>query len=156
MSDSRSVTFWGRQCQAAFSTPAQTNILHTHSSHGLTVSRLSPLSCLNPVNHSWVREQVTIFFLSAVFNGTAFFLWRRIEAEDRLRLWQLYGWFTCLSCLGSFFGVFSMTASMQSDVSLYNNELAAQRYWIAAHVTADICEMLNSLCLFFLTMRPPP
>ncbi len=38
MSDSRSVTFWGRQCQAAFSTPAQTNVLNTHSSHGFTVS----------------------------------------------------------------------------------------------------------------------
>jgi hypothetical protein len=92
-----------------------------------------------------------MFCLSAVFNGIAFFLWRRIEAEDRLRLWQLYGWFTCLSCVGSFFGVFSMAANMQCDISLYNNQLAAQRYWTAAHVRADICDTLNNLCLTSLS-----
>lgn len=72
-----------------------------------------------------------MFCLSALVAGTAFFRWRRIT--DRDGLWQLYGWFTGLSFVGSFFGAFSMATTMQALAHLYNGDLLAYTHWTAAH-----------------------
>jgi hypothetical protein len=57
------------------------------------------------------------------------FRWWRMEEEDRLRVWLLYGWFTLLMCCGSCFGTIAAAARMQctaalvpinADVSLYD------------------------------------
>lgn len=40
MSESRPQTFWGRQCLAAVSIPAQTLVLKAHASMGFAVSQL--------------------------------------------------------------------------------------------------------------------
>jgi hypothetical protein len=48
-----------------------------------------------------------------------FHLWRRLEEEDRGRMWRLYGWFTALMACGSCFGVVAWTASMISRARLF-------------------------------------
>ncbi len=51
-----------------------------------------------------------------------FYLWRRLEEEDRGRVWRLYGWFTALMACGSCFGVVAWTAFMISRVSFFEAE----------------------------------
>ena len=41
-----------------------------------------------------------------------FWRWWRIEQEDRRRVWQLYGWFSGLMCVGSVFGAVTWGAWM--------------------------------------------
>ena len=53
-----------------------------------------------------------------------FYLWRRMEEEDRGRVWRLYGWFTALMACGSCFGVVAWTASMFHRARLFEAEYA--------------------------------
>jgi hypothetical protein len=86
---------------------------------------------------------MTAFGLSAIVAGTAFFLWRRIDSDDRLKIWPRYGLFCGLCCTGSLFGLFSSAAFMSSMVNLFTSN-CEQRYWYAAHqVLSAIC----ALCL---------
>jgi hypothetical protein len=41
-----------------------------------------------------------------------FYRWRRMEEEDRGRVWRLYGWFTALIAFGSCFGAVAWAAYM--------------------------------------------
>ena len=46
-----------------------------------------------------------------------FYRWRRMEEEDRGRLWRLYGWFTALMACGSCFGAVAWAAYMMGLVN---------------------------------------
>ena len=43
-----------------------------------------------------------------------FYRWRRMEEEDRGRVWRLYGWFTALMACGSCFGAVAWAARMMN------------------------------------------
>jgi hypothetical protein len=48
-----------------------------------------------------------------------FYRWRRLEEEDRGRVWWLYGWFTGLMACGSCVGAVAWAARMASLVNLF-------------------------------------
>jgi hypothetical protein len=48
-----------------------------------------------------------------------FYLWRRIEEEDRRHLWRLYGWFAGLIACGSCFGAVAWSAKMMNIVNYF-------------------------------------
>jgi hypothetical protein len=72
------------------------------------------------VHHS--AEQIALYCVSALAGGTMFYLWRRMEEENRGRVWRLFGWFTALMTCGSCFGVAAWTANMISRVSFFEAE----------------------------------
>jgi hypothetical protein len=74
------------------------------------------------VHHS--AEQIAFYCVSALAGGTIFYLWRRMEEDDRGRVWRLYGWFTALLACGSCFGVVAWTASMFYRARLFEAEYA--------------------------------
>jgi hypothetical protein len=49
-----------------------------------------------------------------------FYVWRRMQEEDRRRVWQLYGWFSGLMLCGSCFGAVAWSARMMTGVNLLN------------------------------------
>jgi hypothetical protein len=49
-----------------------------------------------------------------------FYVWRRMQEEDRRRVWLLYGWFSGLVLCGSCFGAVSWAARMTQLVSILN------------------------------------
>ena len=72
-----------------------------------------------------------------------FYRWRRMEEEDRGRVWRLYGWFTALMACGSCVGAVAWAARMMNLVNFFkaNNSptivqvlsFAALNYsWIAS------------------------
>jgi hypothetical protein len=77
--------------------------------------------------------QVAAFFLSAIVAATALFLWRRVDRSDRHRLWQLYGFFTGLCCVGSVLGAIAILVFMQSYELLFRRNEVERRYWNAAY-----------------------
>ncbi len=48
-----------------------------------------------------------------------FYRWRRMEEEDRVRVWRLYGWFTALMAYGSCVGAVAWAARMMSNVNFF-------------------------------------
>jgi hypothetical protein len=48
-----------------------------------------------------------------------FYRWRRMEEEDRGRLWRLYGWFSALMACGSCFGAVAWAAQMMGLVNAF-------------------------------------
>jgi len=57
--------------------------------------------------------------VSAVAGGTMFYLWRRMEEEDRGRVWRLYGWFSGLMACGSCVGAVAWAARMMQLVNAF-------------------------------------
>ena len=57
--------------------------------------------------------------MSAVAGGTMFYRWRRMEEEDRGRMWRLYGWFTALMACGSCFGTVVWAARMMAVTNFF-------------------------------------
>ena len=85
--------------------------------------------------------------------GTAFFLWRRIDSDDRLNIWPRYGLFCGLCCMGSLFGMFSSAAFMSSMVNLFSGK-CEMRYWYAAHqVLFPICALCLTVAKLLLLDR---
>ncbi len=60
--------------------------------------------------------QIAFFCVSAVAGGVMFYRWRRMEEEDRGRVWRLYGWFTALMACGSCVGAVAWVANMMNLV----------------------------------------
>jgi hypothetical protein len=54
--------------------------------------------------------QIAAYSVCALAGGTMFVLWRRVEDDDRRRIWRLYGWFSGLLLCGSCFGIASWSA----------------------------------------------
>jgi ABC-type multidrug transport system fused ATPase/permease subunit len=48
-----------------------------------------------------------------------FYRWRRMEEEDRGRVWRLYGWFTALMACGSCVGAVAWAARMMNLVNIF-------------------------------------
>jgi hypothetical protein len=48
-----------------------------------------------------------------------FYRWRRMEEQDRGRVWRLYGWFTALMACGSCVGTVAWGARMMDLVNIY-------------------------------------
>ena len=48
-----------------------------------------------------------------------FYRWRRMEEEDRGRVWRLYGWFAALMACGSCVGAVAWVAQMMSAVNVF-------------------------------------
>jgi hypothetical protein len=66
--------------------------------------------------------QVAAYCVSALAGGTAFFLWWRIEEQERRRVWRLYGWFSGLMLVGSCFGIATWLTWMQRLVYRFHGE----------------------------------
>jgi hypothetical protein len=49
--------------------------------------------------------------------------WRRMEEEDRGRVWRLYGWFTALMACGSCVGAVAWAARMMNDVNVFTQNV---------------------------------
>jgi hypothetical protein len=76
-----------------------------------------------------------------------FYRWRRMEEEDRGRVWRLYGWFTALMAFGSCVGAVAWAARMM-DLALqfsafHNSSLLAGAFrWRAAFLVTYAVEFL--------------
>jgi hypothetical protein len=51
-----------------------------------------------------------------------FYVWRRMQEEDRRRVWLLYGWFSGLMLCGSCFGVVTWAAYMMFFANVLNSQ----------------------------------
>jgi len=83
-----------------------------------------------------------------------FLQWRRMEEDDRQRVWLLYGWFSGLACLGSAFGAAAWGAYMQylvaefsaftSGLTLDQSQLlyAQTQYWGGAFYVTYALEFM--------------
>jgi hypothetical protein len=83
-----------------------------------------------------------------------FYRWRRMEEEDRGRVWRLYGWFTTLMTCGSCVGAVSWTALLFSLLNVFKANdgitdlaqiasLAALAYsWFSAFLVTYAVEFL--------------
>ena len=82
-----------------------------------------------------------------------FYRWRRMEEEDRGRVWRLYGWFTALMACGSCVGAVASAAKMTNLVNGFEANtsptmtqrmsLAALRHtWRAVFVLTYAVELL--------------
>jgi hypothetical protein len=63
--------------------------------------------------------QIAFFCVSALAGGTMFYRWRRMEEEDRARVWRLYGWVSGLMAFGSCVGAVAWAARMMQLVSSF-------------------------------------
>ncbi len=57
-------------------------------------------------------EQIVAYGVSFFAGGVMFFLWYRLNQDDRRRVWRLYGWFSALMTLGSCIGMVTWLAKM--------------------------------------------
>jgi hypothetical protein len=57
---------------------------------------------------------------------TVFYRWRRMEEEDRRRVWRLYGWVSGLMAFGSCVGAVTWAARMMQLVSSFKANGDAQ------------------------------
>ena len=82
-----------------------------------------------------------------------FYRWRRMEEEDRGRVWRLYGWFTALMACGSCFGAVAWAAYMMllvngfkgnnsEDMAQLTSLLALSMSWRAAFLVTYAIEFL--------------
>ena len=89
--------------------------------------------------------------MSAVAGGTMFYRWRRLNEEDRGRVWRLYGWYSGLMAFGSCVGAVAWTFDMISYVNFFegykipneSQEELGQKWYSAFIVTYTI----EFLCL---------
>jgi hypothetical protein len=124
-----SESFWSSACQHATSRTLEAKLQILYSSSGATVSRKGDViavllrSCGGPAALVTVcficvylselfAEQISAYCVSGLVGGTMFYLWQRMEAEERGRVWRLYGWFSGLIACGSCVGVVAWTARM--------------------------------------------
>jgi hypothetical protein len=69
-----------------------------------------------------------------------FVRWRRLEEDDRRRVWLLYGWFSGLMCVGSVFGAVAWAMWMQFLLAYFIGSTPglthaqAQSYTVQRHV----------------------
>ena len=54
-----------------------------------------------------------------------FYRWRRMEEEDRGRVWRLYGWYSGLMACGSCVGAVAWTANMMNFVNIFKANTSA-------------------------------
>jgi hypothetical protein len=54
-----------------------------------------------------------------------FHRWRRMQEEDRGRVWRLYGWYSALMTCGSCVGAVAWTATMMHRVSVFKGNEAS-------------------------------
>ena len=71
-----------------------------------------------------------------------FLRWWRIEEEDRRRVWELYGWFSGLMCVGSVFGAVTWGAQIQYLVVQFQSLNAQAQYWVTAFYLVYAIEFL--------------
>ena len=83
-----------------------------------------------------------------------FWRWRRIDEEDRRRVWVLYGWFSGLMCVGSVFGAAAWSLWMQFIATYFASRtlglshaqmaplFAYAEYWSAPFYVAYAIEIL--------------
>jgi hypothetical protein len=67
-----------------------------------------------------------------------FYRWRRMEEEDRGRVWRLYGWFTALMTCGSCVGAVAWAAYMTSLANAYK-----------AHAISDMAQRSSLFALAY-------
>ena len=132
--------FWSEACTNARGKPLQTLLDSAHSACGITVRLLAlrpaqadamPLE-LPPMllllfhmaatlSHLILRNQAAACCASALAGSVLFYRWYRIDADCKLRIWRMYGWFTGLVTCGSIFGAVTWLTYMQCLVNLYKS-----------------------------------
>jgi hypothetical protein len=66
--------------------------------------------------------QSAAFLVCAAASGCVFWLWKRLDANNRNRVWKYYGWFSGLMCFGCCVGAVSYPAWALFLVKYYNSE----------------------------------
>jgi hypothetical protein len=116
-------SFWSDVCANARGKPLQTLLGALYASHSVLVRfrcvppaaaccltikllfRCSVCCLLCFVMTPRVAQQIATYGLSALAAGAMFYMWRRLDKQDRQRVWPLYGWFSglmlCGSCIGA-------------------------------------------------------
>jgi hypothetical protein len=110
-----SATFWSSACLHAKEAPMRSLLHDAYASYGVTVRCACCAICAEI--SSFDAAQIALFCVSAVAGGVMFYRWRRMEEEDRRRVWRLYGWFTALMACGSCVGAVAWAARMMELVN---------------------------------------
>ena len=76
--------------------------------------------------------QIALFCVSTLAGGIMFYRWRRIDKEDRGRVWRLYGWYCGLMMCGSCFGAVAWAAWMNAIVNTFKGDVALNPYQITS------------------------
>jgi hypothetical protein len=63
--------------------------------------------------------QIAACSLSAAATAAGFFLWRRLNQENRKKLWRFYGVFSGFGCIGSCFGILANAAKFHYHEALF-------------------------------------
>jgi len=91
-----SSSFWSDACFSAFSTPLKSKLDSLYASCGIVVRPLDTAYILCGAAMWRVRlqySQIILYLASSAAGGIMFYLWRRMIAADRRRVWIFYGCF---------------------------------------------------------------
>ena len=70
--------------------------------------------------------QIAGFCACAIISGVLYVRWLRLDAGGKKQSWRLHGWFTALTCIGSFAGAVAWGARMQSLVFYFQGNSLGQ------------------------------
>jgi hypothetical protein len=130
-------SYWADACKLASDKPLQSQLSAVYASAGVTV-RWPVTAPLDVGLHSFVPNmfpaQIAAYCVCAVASGAMFYLWRRLQEEDRQTVWLRYGWFSALMFSGSCFGAVTWGLWVQAEVDYhtsvsrdYDSSIASQR-----------------------------
>jgi hypothetical protein len=114
--------FWSNACKYAMGKPLQRLLDTLCASCGLTVRQARPdaasaaalyFTCQILLCDAFA-DQIAFFCVGALAGGTMLHRWRRMDKEDRGRVWRLYGWFSALMMCGSCIGAVAWTARLMN------------------------------------------
>ncbi len=106
-------------CASAIARPLQTKLTELNGASGTLVS--SSLS--SRVQTQFTFVQVAAFIVCALAQGIAFWRWKRLSSDEKLKGWRLYGWFCGFSFLSSIVGC-GAYASRFVSLKLYYSSIA--------------------------------
>ena len=152
-------SFWSGICEQSRLRPVSARHAENYASCSVTVSEVlsSVFRALLRFGSHPFRAQIAAFCISALSSSVFSLRWQRISAQDKTRLWPLYGYYTALMCAGSVFGAATWVSwmySLEANINRENpglpkdqDQLLRQRaqYWIAAWAPLYSIEIL---CLF--------
>lgn len=137
-------SFWSGACKSATGRPFTSLIAAIYGSSSVTVrdAHAAPLPLFARLvaraKFALVllmpRSQLAAFCLSAVASAYMFARWRRLDEDDREKVWRLYGRYTGLMFVGSCFGAAAWLCNMQTfafnftahNLRITTNQSAAQ------------------------------
>ena len=109
-------------CASAIARPLQTKLTELNGASGTLVC--SALS--SRVQTQFTFVQVAAFIVCALAQGIAFWRWKRLSSDEKLKGWRLYGWFCGFSFLSSIVGCAAYASRFVSLKFYYSSIALAQ------------------------------